>query len=192
MFVIPSLLFGFSASIDSFIIGLSYGIKKYRISFSRNLLISFITLAGTTLSIAAGSYIAPFLSEKTAQILGSLILTALGAYYLFRFIRLMIQKIRSKTPLTSTDIKSPSWLTCKEALSVGAALSINNMGMGIGASMTGISLIPTCAATLFFSVFLLFLGNHIGKSTIFHPAERFADFISAIILIGLGIYEFFV
>ena len=41
MHIIPSILLAFSASLDSLIIGIAYGIKNIRIKFSINIIIHF-------------------------------------------------------------------------------------------------------------------------------------------------------
>ena len=47
MHIIASILLAFSASLDSLIIGIAYGIKKIRIKFSINIIIALIVTLGT-------------------------------------------------------------------------------------------------------------------------------------------------
>ena len=51
MFIFSSILLAFSASLDSLIIGIAYGIKKIRIKFSINIIIALIVTLGTFLSM---------------------------------------------------------------------------------------------------------------------------------------------
>ena len=47
MCLISSILLAFSASLDSLIIGIAYGIKKIRITLSINIIIALIVTLGT-------------------------------------------------------------------------------------------------------------------------------------------------
>lgn len=201
MHLISSLLFAFSANIDAFIVGMSCGIRKEHISLTENIVISLITLFGTVLSITAGIAIAPFLAPKTAQIAGSLILIILGIYYIIKSFILWLKSRHdimvlntgtAKSKTLETSAAAPKILPFKDAIILAFALSINNMGMGVGASITGIKVLPTAILTFLLSLVFLSLGNHLGESAFFRSARRFADPLSGIILIGLGIYELFV
>ena len=55
MHLISSLLFALSANIDSFIVGMSYGIKKSDISLLKSTIISLVTLIGTIAAILMGT-----------------------------------------------------------------------------------------------------------------------------------------
>lgn len=197
MFLISSLLFGFSASIDSFIVGMTYGVKKMHISSCKNLIISTITLAGTVLSILAGSRIAPFLPERAAKAAGSMILILLGIYYIVKFILIYFKKRRTANSLSANALSysaasgrpDTGLLTGREAAALGLALSVNNIGIGLGASISGIRLASTAAVTFFLSILLLALGNRLGRLPFLQFAGRFADPLAGLILIALGLYE---
>lgn len=204
MFLISSLLFGFSASIDSFIVGMTYGVKKMHISSCKNLIISTITLVGTVLSILAGSRIAPFLPERAAKAAGSMILILLGIYYIVKFILIYFKKRRTANALSANALSANALsysaasgrpdtglLTGREAAALGLALSVNNIGIGLGASISGIRLASTAAVTFFLSILLLALGNRLGKLHFLQFAGRFADPLAGLILIVLGLYEWF-
>lgn len=197
MSFISSLLFGFSASIDAFIVGMTYGVKKMHISSCKNLIISTITLAGTVLSILAGSRIAPFLPEHAAKAAGSMILILLGIYYIVKFIIIYVKKRQTANSVSATALSSSAassrpctgLLTGREAAALGLALSVNNIGIGLGASISGIRLASTAAVTFFLSIILLALGNRLGKLHFLQFAGRFADPLAGLILIALGLYE---
>lgn len=196
MYLISSLLFGFSASIDAFIVGMTYGVKKTHISFWKNIFISTITLAGTILSILAGSRIAPFFPERAAKAAGSLILILLGIYYIVKFIIICLKRhhISKQPPAGYAASRRPGacLITTQEAAMLGLALSVNNMGIGLGASISGIRLLPTSVVTFLLSVLLLALGNRLGKTRLLQFADRFADPLAGIFLIALGLYEWIV
>lgn len=200
MVLISSLLFALSANIDSFIVGMSYGIKKSNISLIRSTVISLVTLAGTIISILMGTQISHCLPSSCTQLIGCILLIGLGLFYIFKpFLSYILGKFKKrelKATETATDPlkREPSkaaLLTMREGLFLGLALSINNFGMGIGASITGLKLVPTAVLSLIVSVIFLYGGNVIGKTKMPHISDRTADVISGLILVGLGIYEIF-
>lgn len=198
-YLFSSLLFAISASLDAFIVGITYGIRKIHINIAQNLIISIITLAGTVISILLGSWLAPFFPAQAAKAAGSIMLAMLGLYYIIKFMICAIKKYLYERKITENEIQKTSEdaahnqpeFTLKEIVALGIALSVNNMGIGIGASIAGLSLLPTAVITLLLSVCLLALGNCIGKVKFLRMADKYADPLSGILLIGLGIYEWF-
>ena len=198
MHLISSLLFAISANIDSFIVGMSYGIKKSNIDLLKSTVISLVTLTGTVIAILMGTQISQFLPASSTQAIGCALLIGLGLYYIiksfFSYIREKIKKaeVKSNECGSGTQNNVPakaSLLTMKEGLFLGLALSINNFGMGIGASITGLKLLHTAVMSLVVSVIFLYAGNLIGKTKVPHISDQSADFISGLILAALGIYE---
>lgn len=197
MQIFSSLLFGISASLDAFLVGITYGIRKIHISFLQNVFISLITLAGTVLSIGLGMRIVPFFPPQAAQYAGSGILMAMGLYYIIKFMYLRIKKYLIHRHDPSHELSkaskekenTPPSLTLKESVLLGLALSVNNMGIGVGASIAGLTLGPAAAMTLLFSVLFLLLGNRLGKIKLLHMAGSAADPLSGLLLMGLGLCE---
>lgn len=200
MHLISSLLFALSANIDSFIVGMSYGIKKSDISLLKSTIISLVTLIGTIAAILMGTQISQFLPASSTLGIGCALLIGLGLYYilkaLFGFIRNKIRKREVKANEQAAPLKQEAedtaLLTLREGLFLGLALSINNFGMGIGASITGLKLVPTAVISLIVSVIFLYAGNFIGKTKMPRISDQMADVISGLILVGLGIYELLV
>lgn len=198
MHLISSFLFAVSANIDSFIVGMTYGIKKSDITLLKSTIISLVTLTGTVIAILMGSEISRFFPTTTTAVIGSSLLIGLGMYYVlktcFSLLRQKIHKpqIKSNQLISSAASTSKtSLLTIKEGLLLGLTLSVNNFGMGIGASLTGLRLVPTAVASLLVSVVFLYAGNVIGKTKIPALTDRTADLLSGLILVLLGIYEYF-
>ncbi len=201
MHLISSLLFALSANIDSFIVGMSYGIKKSDISLLKSIIISLVTLIGTIAAILLGTEISRFLPASSTSAVGCTLLIGLGLYYILKALFGFLVKKFRKTEVTSSEHTSePSekeaaqttLLTMKEGLFLGLALSINNFGMGIGASITGLKLVPTAVISLIVSVIFLYAGNFIGKTKMPRISDQMADVISGLILVGLGVYELLV
>ena len=64
--------------------------------------------------------------------------------------------------------------------------AVNNIGIGLSASMAGLHLIPAAVSTLGCSILFLLIGNRMGRSRILRFIGDAADPISGLLLIGLG------
>lgn len=192
---LSSLLFGVSASLDSLLVGVGYGIRRVHILLWQNLFISSVTLLGTCLSISAGHLLIPLLPEAVCRYAGSLILALLGIYYIIKWLISSLQGRHDDKLPHYGEISSASankkWeaLSLAEVFTLSLTLSLNNLGIGLSASLAGLLLLPTAVATLVCSVVLLFLGNQLGRCRLLQLAGTAAEPVSGILLIGLGFVQ---
>lgn len=194
--LIASALFGISASLDALLVGISYGIRGIRIRLWQNLVISLITLLGTCISVGLGHRLASFLPEIIGNYAGSLVLTALGIYYIVKW-----KRDRRETPQTAespcliytaaSDAPSGTALGLTEVFALSLTLSLNNLSAGLSASLAGMPLLPASVSTLACSVLFLLLGNRLGVSSLLQLAGKTAQPLSGILLIGLGLLQIF-
>ena len=63
MYIVSVFLFVAAANLDSFVVGLSYGVRRVHIQFRANLLIAGIVMLGTFLTMVLGAVLAA-LEEK--------------------------------------------------------------------------------------------------------------------------------
>lgn len=210
MHILSVILFVISASLDNLIVGIAYGIKKLKISILSNLLIAFISCAGTFLSMALGKFIGKFISGHNANFIGSSILILLGLWFILNSFKknnkvekaeykkqnkLECYKVQCEELLTSpekADMNNSGNIDLKEAVILGFVLALNNMGLGIGASITGLSIILTSIFTFVFSLTAIPLGYILGKKYIPNVLESKANLISGIIILLLALYEMFI
>lgn len=203
MQLFASLLFGISASLDALLLGVTYGVRNIRVSLWQNLFVSFITLLGTCFSVGLGGGLGPLFPASLGKWIGSLTLMLFGLYYLIKFMIVSLKKNRSHRQCGSPqDKEHPKDCECptpdrsapatlKNAFALGLALSANNMGIGLGASMAGLSFIPAAVSTLVFSAVFLALGNHLGCGRLCRFLGNVADPLSGLLLLLLGVWELF-
>lgn len=195
MQLVPSLLFGISASLDALLVGVSYGLRGVRIRLLQNLFISLVALLGTCLSVGLGSLLTPLLPPLVCSCAGSLILMFLGIYYIAKW-TLTVQQDRDAdrfpdsegSALISTD--RTLCLTAAEVFFLSITLSVNNLGIGLSASIAGLALIPAATATCICSILFLYLGNRLGRSRLMQLIGNLADPISGVLLICLSLIQF--
>ena len=197
MQLIPSLLFGISASLDALLVGISFGLRGVHVRPLQNLFISLIALLGTCLSVGLGGLVTPLLPPMIGSYAGSLILMLLGIYYITKWILAVLQnRIQdhlpdSEAPALISAEKAPTCLTAPQVLLLSLTLSANNLGIGLSASMAGLTLIPAATATCICSVLFLYLGNHLGRSRLLQIIGGLSDPLSGLLLIFLSLIQFF-
>lgn len=211
MHILSVLLFVISATLDNLVVGIAYGVKKLKIPTSSNILIAFISCLGTFISMIIGKFISIFISGRSENIIGSSILILFGLWFVISSFKsndkneesinlnekqniLECYKIQCEELLTSpekADTDNSGKIDLRESIFLGFALALNNMGLGIGASITGLSITLTSILTFVFSLTAIPLGYVLGKRLLSSILENKANLISGIIIILLGLYEMF-
>lgn len=202
MHLLSALLFAFSANIDNFTVGIAYGIKKIRIQALSNLLIALITAAGTFASMAVGLAVSKILLPSIANAAGSIILILIGIWIMKDFFwkkKSPKTQVEKKSSLTNcgqilrdpekADSNRSGTIDLKESLILALALTINNFGLGIGTSITGLNIYVTVICTFFFSIVSISLGCILGRSWLSSILGKYAPLASGMIIVLLGIYE---
>ena len=209
MHIIASILLAFSASLDSLIIGIAYGIKKIQIKFSINIIIALIVTLGTFLSMVLGAILSKFIPVYICNYTGAILLIIVGLLKTIDFYKEqrnskkkeinipkenkdIIESLHYDDILTNNktdDTDGSDNIEVKEAISLALALSLNNFALGLGASMSGISIPLTTIFTFIFSILILILGLKIGNSFLSKIFGKYSDLLSAIIIIAMGLFQ---
>ena len=186
MQILSSILFVISANLDSLSIGISKKKKKIKITTAGNFLIATISSLGTFLSMSAGSLISGLISPDTANKIGSWILILFGLYFILSSIKNKKKQPEKEIPEEHRDVRY------QELFLLSIALTVNNIGMGIGASIAGIH--PLLASVTTFAVSLLFIaaGQRFGRKCLTNILKQQADILAGSIVLCLGILEFFI
>jgi len=79
----------------------------------------------------------------------------------------------------------------KEAILVAVGLMVNNLGTGIAASITKVNLPLTILFTFILSLVTLVFGEVLGTHALGKLFGKYASLFSGLLLILLGIFEFF-
>jgi putative sporulation protein YtaF len=195
------ILFVISASLDNFIVGLSYGVKKIQINLFNNFIIAFLSGTFTVVSMLAGKLLTHIIPIKTSVYIGSGLLILLGAYFVFNSIKQKYRAYHKKSDCNKIDIydeflrhpeivdaNNSSTIDLKESIILGIALSMNNFGLGIGASIIGLNIILCTILSFVFSMAFIQFGYQIGDSILSKFIRTYAEPISGLIIIFLGIY----
>ena len=172
MSVLPSLLFGISASLDALLVGCALGLQKVPLPAKHNLLIP----------------------GEIATRTGSSILILFGLYYAGKW---LVSRWRCSSSDNSSLCREKKKfaehrnLTLPQTLALGCALSMNNIGIGFSASITGLPFLPASISTFFCSFGFLTLGSRLGRSVLLQQVGEYADPISGFLLILLGLWQLY-
>lgn len=197
---LSALLYSFSSNLDNLVVGIAYGIKKIKIGMIANLVIAVVTSIGTLLSMLIGAYITTFLPLYFANIIGATIIIILGAYFSIESILKLRNNNNSKelalkdvTDMIEyaekSDLDNSGSISIKEAFFVAIGLTFNNMGTGLAASITGVSIELTVVSTFILSLFILLFGESLGNHVLGKLCGKYAALFSGLLLIILGIVE---
>lgn len=201
MHVVSILLFGISANIDNFTVEIAYGIKKIKIGIASNFLIAVISGIGTFISMSIGFELSRVLNAASANAIGSTILIILGIWtakdYFVHPCEPHENDEKAHRPSMKTlstskllDINKPGALAIKESITLALALTINNFGLGIGSSITGLKVYATVMCTFVLSVIMITVGCLLGNGCISRLFDKLAPLISGAVIIVLGIYKY--
>ncbi|MCC3868269.1 manganese efflux pump MntP family protein [Terrisporobacter mayombei] len=200
MNLITAILLSISANLDTFTVATSYGIKKIRLSFLPLFLITTITTAGTFISMCFGASITNYISADMAALVGSLMLVGIGIYMIVDYYKntkiegcdCICNESNCKPLETMLENENKSnELTLKESITLSLALTINNLGIGVAASIAGISIYLNTICTFIITILSLILGLAIGNSYLSKIFGKYAGLASGIIILILGLYECF-
>ncbi|MEG2786653.1 MAG: manganese efflux pump [Romboutsia sp.] len=190
MHFLSIILFSISSNLDNLTVSIGYGMENIKIKPLSNFIISFISAFGTFISMSVGTLVLKFLNEKIANDIGSIILIFIGLYFCLQFFKNNKSKnldVDSK----SRDKDNSKAIEPKEAISLAFALTINNFGVGFGASVAGINVLFTTLATFFISTLFLQIGDKLGSGFFSKVFGKYSDFISGVLIVFIGIYEMF-
>ncbi len=208
--IIESLLIALAVCIDTFAIGLSYGLKDIKIPKISILTINIVTLIFLCLSMFFGNIIKKFLTHHTASLISFFILMGLGflfiiegyiEYYLEKNKNNMVNKnfqiklskfriiIDVVMDCTKADTNVSGDIDFKEALYLGTALSLDSLGVGFGSGIGDISYLQVLIMAFFLNLLAIVGGLYLGKKMKKQHQTLKTFWISGSILILLGILK---
>lgn len=90
------------------------------------------------------------------------------------------------------DVDQSGYIDVKESIALAFGLTINNLGTGVGAGMSNLNIPFTAILTFLMSVLAISLGYLLGDRFTTKMTGISAGVVSGLMIIGLGVYEYFV
>jgi len=203
-------------SLDSLTVGLLYGVRGIRLSWSAMLIVSVATGLLLAIAMGGGRMMAGVLPPAVAQRFGATLLTAVGAWITYQTWRshrrsgTSVQAVPTvpEGPLKvwrlrlgdigivieilrepgAADLDRSGHINPLEACFLGIALALDSVAAGLGAAMAGFSPFGLPLAAAAGSLGLMFAGSRGAKILPFRLEGPWA-MVHGLVLVLLGVYR---
>lgn len=185
------LIFVLASTIDVFILGISYGLKKVHLGLFSNGLIALLSGIGTFLSMLFAQQFHEWISPFQASLISSAILLILAFKMIFELIKnklgspSLLHKIQEDPNIV--DFNKTSTFEFFEILVLGFMLAINNIGLGIGASLAQLDLFMMASLSVVASFIFMSIGLKLGNICLRTWFYNVAEILSIFLLFLLAI-----
>jgi len=180
--LVSAFILAISSSVDSLGIGITYGLKRTKLSKIDKLILFIVSLFITTASGLIGNILKNTFSVNVCEFIGSAILICMGIFII----------IQTNDKELSFDLDNSNDISCKEAVLLGLALSLDGLCIGIGASTIGINIYLFSVLAAILQYVFLSLGNYLGIHLVnfkLIPQSVWSK-ISGVFLILIGLLKF--
>ena len=147
------LLLAAALSIDALNIGIICGCENIRMAWTSRLLMAAVTMVTTAAAVAVGYGLQGLLPEMVSQIIGAVMLSALGLYMTIGAVR----------KLLTCDADASHCIEGREAAAIGFALSGDSvacgLSMGVGAGLSVLMIPLLCGI---FQMLFLWCGGFLA------------------------------
>jgi putative Mn2+ efflux pump MntP len=157
--LLSAVLIAAVSNLDNLAAGLALGLRGTRITLAPNVLIAGVTMAGTAGALTSGHALARLLPPSLAASVGAVIIVSIG----------VMTVVASRSPVREPAAgrgrrpgRSPT-LAWREAVLLAIALSLNNVGTGVGAGIAGIPPLITTVLAGAFSLLCVGSGSRVGR-----------------------------
>ncbi len=207
--ILSLLLLAFAVSLDSFGVGLTYGLRKMKLPFKSLLFIAFFSAISILLAMTIGHLLQTLLTPRVAESIGGIILIVIGSWALFQTYRPAKRDIKTKDdqvilnfeikvlgivikilrkPVVA-DFDDSGTISGREAVFLGIALSLDAFGAGIGAALIGFSPILMAMSVAIMSAVCVTLGMKSGYIFADSKIINKFSFIPGLLLILIGFWR---
>lgn len=184
--ILKYILLALSASVDALSLGITYGIKKTKMSKTANSIIFTIVLCCSTIAILVGHLASLLFSPTFSVLLGSSLLIILGLYNIY-------EGLKKANLFKNFDIDNSNYIDNKEAAALGLAVAVDASCVSMGAGIIGyISFIlPVFMAV--FHTFFVNCGNFVAKDIVerLNIPSNILSIFSGTLLVLIGVLRIF-
>ena len=190
---------GIASSLDNLGVGVAYGVRRIAIPPLSNLVIAFIAFLFSCISIMAGSFLARFLTETTANAIGACAIIGMGIWVIYgagavpkprtKPSRLLLMEVLDAPEAADRDRSGV--ISLSEALILGVALSLNCLTNCIPIGLWRLSILPAAVVNAVLSYAGLWGGVWLGRRWGAHWLGGKANAFAGVLLVLLGLHQLF-
>lgn len=214
IFYVNLIFIVIAVSLDGFGVGVTYGMRKIKISFAALIIIMLCSGMIVLTSMLIGQILQMFITPQITNILGSIILITLGLFVLtsITISKWHIQPKKIKQRKKANNLKRNTGnklshfksvisdpheadkdrsgsLSVAEAFVLGTALALDALGAGLGAAMLGYSPVLTSILIATMSGAFVYSGIFIGFLLAKNRLLARLTYLPPIILLCIGVYN---
>ena len=128
--ILKYILLALSASIDALSLGITYGIKKTKMSKTANIIIFTIVFVCSTIAILVGHFLSLLFSPTFSVLFGSSLLIMLGLYNIYK-------GLKKANAFINFDADNSNYIDNKEAIALALAVALDASCVSMGAGIIG-------------------------------------------------------
>jgi putative sporulation protein YtaF len=216
MDVFSLLVIAIAVSLDSFGIGVSYGVRRIGVPFRSLVIITCCTVLTLLLAVGMGEAVVAVISPELTEAIGGFLLMGIGGFAILNQVKTEFfrrsqepnperasesskHRRKSRHPLQSiseilhhpmaADFDRSSLISVDEALVLGLAVSLDSFIAGIGIRLLGYSPWLIIATMSLMSSALIYLGIQIGSLIAQHRWMRQLPYFPGTLLIIIGVHR---
>lgn len=178
----PLLLLIPALCADAFAASFVYGAGHVKIPVLSACIINLLSTGILSVSLLFGSLLRPFLSADLPVFLCASLLVLSGASKL--------NAAPTENMAENANRNKPEILSPSEALFLGAGLSLDNGAAGIGAGLSGSSLLAVILLSVLFGFLSIYMGCSLGKRAGRLAGHDFSKYGGALLIL-LGLLKLF-
>lgn len=178
MSILLTFLIAVTVNLDNFLIGMNLGIRSQKLTIKSNLIIGLFT-GGCALIFTAAARMLSGNFVQYANVFGAIIMILFGVYCLI------------SGSLKQDDGADLSIVTTRDTCILGVILAVNCIPPSFSAGIAGLNPISMSLFSALFSFLSMFFSNRLGETLIPYQFFRFLTPVSSLLLIFIGIGEFF-
>lgn len=209
--MLETILIAAAICLDSFALGITYGIRKIKIPKLAILTITIVTTCVLGISVLSGHLISTLISKFAASLISSIILIGLGSFFMLEgyikhlitiksteghehnLAKLRIPKlgiiIDIALDVTKADLDISGDIDIKEALYIGFILSVDSLGVGFGYAISSMNVLYFLASVFFINIVTLICGLKLGRRIGNYKANLRTSLLPGFILFAVGILK---
>jgi putative sporulation protein YtaF len=201
-FLLYTIFIALANNVDNIGARIAYSIRGIKITTVINLWISVITFVISALAAFSGTAMSDLFSKRLSSVVSMVLLTAIGVWMIvdpyIRRRRALVKEpdeARRNNILNvflnpeHADRDNSKHIDFKEATVLGIALSINNIGGGLGAGMIGLNSWLVGLFSAIISFLALWAGNYVTEFFVKWKLGNAATVTAGFILIAIGVEQ---
>ncbi len=211
--MLQCFLIALAISIDSFSVGIAYGIKNIKVPLRSILILDVISITLLSIGFFAGNVLTRYMPSLLTNILGACILFIIGLWYVVQgWLNYKYPKERTKEAVSiamisinslgiainimrdpsRVDLDISGVIDTREAILLGFALAADSLAVGLVVALSSLTMILlTLLLVGILNLLLLKTGINFGKKYLSYQFRDKTAFIPGIILITLALIRLF-